>query len=344
MINVYINRGLYDYVGTVYRIIEKSTGKILYGFTLDTVDVRWQNYKEFALKNRHSGNLLPIEQAILDTIDSGQNPDDAYVVKPVEICFDYKTLRIREDYWINKHETRNPLKGFNTYRGGGGGPKIHLPIGIIASYIAKGLKVTKIANLLFTEKNILVGRKTVSRRINEYWGGFDKARELFLKPVLEDLIKTGFNSNDIIEAFGKKGRNIVDRLIPSFFNVETFSEARRKFLVEIIEKLIIEGLGPVGMVKRLEHFGEKEIASRIAEEWGNLKKAQKELWRPIIIQSFRDGISGSDILISLGYKETTAKRKHNQIYARLFWGMRTEEVKEFALSIPLDQLESIVYF
>ena len=341
MINVYIKRGLYDYVGTVYRIIEKSTGKILYGFTLDTVNVRWRNYKEFALKNR---NLLSLEQAILDTIDSGQNPDDAFVVKPVEICFDYNTLRIREDYWINKHDTRNPLKGFNTYRGGGGGPKIHLPIGIIAGYIAKGLKVTKIANLLFTEKNILVGRKTVSRRINEYWEGFNKARELFLKPVLEELIKTGFNSNDIIEAFGKKGRNIVERLIPSFFNVETFSEARSKFLVEIIEKLIIEGLGPVGMAKRLKYFGEKEIASRIAEEWGNLKKAQKELWRPIIIQSFRDGISGPDILISLGYKESTAKRKHNQIFTRLFWGMNTEEVKEFALSIPLNQLESIVYF
>ncbi|MHA2282905.1 MAG: hypothetical protein ACXAC5_18845 [Promethearchaeota archaeon] len=344
MIDVYINRGLYDYVGTVYRIIEKSTGKMLYGFTLDSLNVRWQNYKKFALKNRNLRNLLPVEQAILDAIDSGQNPDKVFIVKPVEICFDYNTLRIREDYWINKHDTKNPVKGFNSYRGGGGGPKINLPIGIIASYIAKGLKATKIARLFFTEQNILVGRKTVSRRIDEYWGGFNEARARFLKPVLEKLIKTGFNSNDIIEAFGKKGRNIADRLIPSFFNVDSFGEARRKCLLENIESLIIEGLGPAGMAKRLKYFGEKEIASRITEEWGSLKEAQKTLWRPIIIQSFKDGMSGPDILVSLGYKESTAKRKHNQIFTRLFWGMSTEDVREFALSFPLHLLETLVYF
>ncbi|MFW9864890.1 MAG: hypothetical protein ACFFEN_02230 [Candidatus Thorarchaeota archaeon] len=306
---------------------------------MDTLNVRWQNYKKFALKNKHLRNLLPIEQAILDTIDSGLNPDDAFITRPVEICFDYNTLRERENYWINKHDTRNPRKGFNSYRGGGGGPKIHLPIGIIAGYIAKGFKATKIAGLFFTEQNILIGRKTVSRRIDEYWGGFDKARQLFLKPVLKELIKSGYNSHDISVAFGKKGRNIVERLIPSLFDVDSFGEARRVFLVEIIEKLIIEGLGPVGMAKRLKNFGENEIAARISEEWGSLREAQKVLWRPIIIQSFKDGMSGPDILLSLGYKESTAKKKHNQIFERLFWGMSTEEVKEFAMSYPLYLLE-----
>ena len=335
MIDIYINRGLYDYVGTVYRIIEKSTGKMLYGFTLDPLSVRWQNYKDFSLKNRDSGSLLPIERVIVNAIEMGKNPDDTFLVKPVEICFDYNTLRIREDYWINKHDTRNPNKGFNSYRGGGGGPKIHLPIGIIVGYVAKGFKATKISKLLLDEHNILVGRRTVSRRINEYWGGLFDARRRFLRPVLEELIKTGYNSNDIVKAFGKKGRNIVDRLIPSIFGVDSFNKARGIYLLRIIEKLVIEGLGPVAMARRLEYFGEAEIVNRIAEEWGSLKQAQEILWRPIIIQSFRDGMSGPDILLSLGYKETTAKKKHNQIFTRLFWGMKTEDVRIFANSFRL---------
>ena len=47
MVNTYINRGLYDYYGIIYRIIDKRTGKLLYGFTLDSIDHRWKNYKKF---------------------------------------------------------------------------------------------------------------------------------------------------------------------------------------------------------------------------------------------------------------------------------------------------------
>jgi len=338
MMDVYINRHLYDYIDTVYRIIEVGTGKILYGISLGSINSRWGNYKRFAEKHRHSRYILPIEEAILQAKDSGKDFDMAFIIKPIEICFDLNTLRTREDFWIQRHDTMNPAKGFNCRGGGGGSPKVNLPLDLLIKYIAKGYHVTEIANALRRHHRIFVNRKTVSRRINEYFGNYYKARERFLKPVLEHLLKEGYNSNDISAAFGTRGRNIIDRLIPQLFNVKSFKDARRLFLTEILEDLIIEGLGQTAMANRLDGFGWTEIDNAIKNEWGSLKDAQKTLWRPIIIQRFKDGWDGKDILLSLGYSATTVKAKYNKIFGRLFWGMTMEEVKNFAISFILHPL------
>lgn len=236
----------------------------------------------------------------------------------------------------------NPVKGFNSRGGGSGGPKIHLPLEILIDYIARGYHITDITKFLLKDHGFSLGKNTVSRWIIEYFGGLEKARELFLRPVLEELMKEGYNSNDITEVFGTRGRNIVDRIIPQLFDSPSFREARRIFLIEILEDLIIEGLGQTAMADRLQRFGLTEIDNAIKEEWGSLKDAQKFFWRPIIIQRFKDGWNGKDILISLGYAKSTVRAKHDQIFARLFWGMSMSQVEDFAKSFllhPLDDTE-----
>jgi hypothetical protein len=255
MMEVYINRHLYDYTNVVYRIIEVETGKMLYGVSLSSVDSRWGNYKRFAEKHRNSQYILPIEEAILQAKDSGKDVDKAFIIRPIEICFDLNTLRAREDYWIQRHDTMNPTKGFNCRGGGGGSPKVILPMSLIIKYIAKGFHITEISRVLRSDYRIFVSRKTVSRGITEYFCNYYKAREGFLNPVLEGLLKEGYNSNDISTAFGTRGRNIIERLIPQIFNVESFREARRLFLIEILEDLIIKGLGQKAMADKLDGFG-----------------------------------------------------------------------------------------
>jgi len=328
MINIYVNRGYFDYFGIIYRIIDKRNGKLLYGFTLDSLKHRWSNYKFFAIKNKYSEYLLPIEEEILKVINMGLNPDRVFIIKPVDICFDYNTLRKREDYWINRHDTRNRKKGYNSNKGGGGGPKILIPMDIVAKYIASGYKATEITELLNKKYNIFVGCRTVSRRINEYWGNRLSAQKKFLKPVLVNLIIKGYSSNDIISTFGSHGRNIIDRLMPKIFDEMSFSEVRAYYLTEIIKKLIIKGLGQKEMAKKLRGFGEKEIYNRIIERWGSLKEARKELWIPIIIKKLRSNWTGKDIFISLGYSESTAISKHNEIMCRLFSGKNTKQARQ----------------
>ncbi|MFW9988607.1 MAG: hypothetical protein ACFFC3_08120, partial [Candidatus Odinarchaeota archaeon] len=344
MKNVYLNRHLYDYFGIIYRIIEVGTGRILYGLTLDSVNNRWSNYKRFAEKSRHSQNILPIEVAILQAKDSGNDVDQSFIIKPVEICFDLHTLRAREDFWIRRHETMNPTKGLNSRGGGGGGPKTIIPIDILIKYIARGYHISEIKKALVRNHGMFLGRKTVSRRINEYFGSYHKAQTRFFKPVLEQLLKEGYNSNDIIAAFKTRGRNIVDRLIPKFFGVSTFRDARRLFLINILEDLIIQGLGQKAMADKLEGFGLTEIYNAIKDEWGNLKEAQKALWRPVIIQRFKEGWKGREILVSLGYSSNTIRVKYNEIFERLFWGMTMNQVKNFAINFLLHPLDGTEFW
>ena len=93
------------------------------------------------------------------------------------------------------------------------------------------------------------------------------------------------------------------------------------------------------MANRLQGLGITEIDNAIKKEWGSLKEAQKALLRPIIIQRFKDGWDGKDNLLSLGYSGNTVKVKHDKIYARLFWGLKTAQVVDFAKNFLLHPLE-----
>ena len=324
-----LNRGQYNYSGIVYRIIDKRNGKMLYGFTTTSIEERLKNYIEFAEKKRYSPNILKIEQEILNIKDSGQNVYDIFIIIPVDICFNMNTLRKRENYWINKHKTLDFNYGYNSNQGGGGGPKIKLPMFLIAEYIAKGYYISEISDLLFNKFGFLIRKKTISRRIIEYWGGKYQAQKKFLKKVLIMIIEDGYKTNDIINAFGHRGRHLIERIFPRLFNGKTFTEVKKKILTRLVRQLIIEGMGQKKIVKELRRFGWTEINNCIKQEWGNLREARQILWKPLIMELLRNDISGPEIFMFLGYKNSTSINKHNQLIRSFFWGMNTEEAKQF---------------
>ncbi|MHA2289749.1 MAG: hypothetical protein ACXABG_13270 [Promethearchaeota archaeon] len=326
-VKVYNHRRFYNYAGLVYRIIEKTTGKIRYGSTLGTLEDRWSWYKKDALKNSNDPNVTPFHRRILEFIRLGRNPDNEFIVRPVDICFDVNTLAMREDYWIKKHKTQHPSKGYNI-KGGGVGIKLDVPISKVVSGIACGYNIEDIRKSLSSSMGLNFSRKTVSRRVKHYWGGKKEARRCFLKPVLEKIIKDGYKTNDIIQSFGKHGRNIVERAIPQLFEYKTFSEIRRNYLKQDLIKFIKMGLGPKAIDKQMQNHSLTEINNTIKEEWGSLDLAQKFLWKDLIISKIRNGEHPNRFLKEFGYSENSAKSQYNRVLQRLFNGMTYKQIKE----------------
>ncbi|MHA1191326.1 MAG: hypothetical protein ACTSP9_03405 [Promethearchaeota archaeon] len=329
----YNNRGKCDWIGIIYKITEvlmennkKSYGRILYGYTTDTLDNRWEWYKSKATNETLENQK--IHNAILKIQNMGRNPDDFFIREVIEVHFDDILMRKRERYWIAKDKTQDPKKGFNTDKGGGGGSQIRVNIKTLVKYLALGHGPSYIARIISHNKGYIISKNTISRRINEYWGGYVKAQILFLKPVLECLIIDGFRSNEIINAFGKKGRNIMEVKIPLFFNGMSFLEIRRNYLKKKLSKKLPFVSIEEKIFSQFRNFGRKEIINLINKKWGGFHKAQRKLRQPIVIKLLRADWGGPAIFTALGYTDSYAYNHHNELMQNLF-GLNTELARCF---------------
>lgn len=336
---VYNDRSKYGWIGVVYRITElrEENGKIVdgrirYGFATDSLESRWDWYKSYA----SDPNLInqPIHDAILAIKNKYRvhNIDNWFKREVIEIHWDENSLRQREDYWIQKDKTQDPAIGFNILGGGVGGSRISIPLRLLVEYIAKGLKPTDIKNEL-KNHGIYLSRKTVSRRINEYFGSFLEARVRFLKPVIWQLIKEGYIKQDIEAGFGVKGGNIIRRWIPKLFGVPTYTALRESYLLRALSTILETGVQDLTYGKLhsfLPQFGKFEIVHLIEGKWSGILNAKIHFAREIAIRLFRRGASDGYILKVLGYSEGTISReaKRERIFKRLFNGMTADEARE----------------
>lgn len=198
-LEVYVRRGLYDYAGIIYKIKQKSTKKILYGYTTYSLDERWENYLNDAI----SGSNLPIHKEILEILKNGGDPDSEFEKEVIEICFDNKTLKIREKFWIKKNNTTNPKIGFNTNEGGGGNLKNKLKFRDLIYYIACGLDEIEIA------RKMEVSDKTIRSKVKTCFGGLWQARKILFSPVLKHLINDGY-SKEIIATLVNRDKDTIN--------------------------------------------------------------------------------------------------------------------------------------
>jgi len=175
---VYNLRRFYNYTGLVYRIIEKGTGKIRYGSTLGTLEGRWRGYKKDALRNINNPKIAPFHRRILESLRLGKDSDKCFIMRPVDICLDVNSLALREEYWIKRHKTQDPSKGYNI-KGGGVGIKLDVPISKVVSGIACGHNIEDIRKSLSNSMGMNFSRKTISRRIIQYWVGKTKPEKDF---------------------------------------------------------------------------------------------------------------------------------------------------------------------
>lgn len=336
LLKAYNNRGKCDWVGIIYRITEiliennkKLKGRILYGYTTDTLERRWERYKTHA--NNDFMENQKIHNAILKIQISGKKPDDFFIREVIEVHFDDIFMRKRERFWIAKEKTQDPKIGFNTNKGGEGRSKIRISMRVLIKNLALGYGASHIARIISDHQEYTISKNTIRRRINEYWGNYKKAKEMFLKPVLEGLIADGFRSKDIISAFGTRGRNIVETKIPLYLNGMTFLEVRRNYLLNKLTKILPYVSIEDKVFSQLKNFGRVEIINLINKTWGGFHKAQIKLRQSIVIELLRDNMEGPAIFSTLGYSNSYSYNHHNDLMQKLF-GLNTELARCFFTS------------
>ena len=97
----------------------------------------------------------------------------------------------------------------------------------IAKHIAFGYTITDLHDLVVNRIGIQCSLQTVRARIMDYWESYEDAQIMFLRPVLEMLIKARFELYEINEAFG---RFMLER-IQLFFGGKSYRE-----LIEISDE------------------------------------------------------------------------------------------------------------
>lgn len=201
--------------------------------------------------------------------------------------------------------------------------------------------MTKIQRLLVTEKNLRVSYDVVKARVQERWGSLEKAREILLKPILEDLIKKGYKKPYISRFFHVASNTIIE-WCKSYWNRD-FDQTRRMFLKDVLKSLIIRGYNLLEIVKDLPGISSpKTITKFLSEFWGGYEKAQKELLKPLLEYAFAQGISDEEIFEQfqffqgeIWYTAYTSSFQGIEVvkyFTQKFWGMSTDSARYFFYS------------
>lgn len=282
------------------------------------------------IENRrmHDAILEIGEKIIFNEIDG--DIDDWFKREVVEVHWDENSIRERERHWIKKYNTQDLVVGFNTKSGGEGGPKIHVPIRLLAEYIAEGLKVSEI-RIELENHGMYVSKNTLYNRINERYGSFLEARKIFLKPVIKQLIMEGYKKQDISECFKTKIKSFIVSLIPKLFGVPTYTALRGRYLLKMVSTILETGVQDITYAKIhsfLPLFGRYEIISLIKGRWGGITNAKVQFGREVAIYLFRKEKSDEYILRLLGYSQANINSDSWSLFCRLFNGMTADEARE----------------
>lgn len=281
------------------------------------------------------------------------------------ICFNHNSLRDEEINFIKENNLID--EGLNILDGGEGGPLIKLPMFFISKCICLGYDISKIHYLLKNKCKIKCSLQTVRQRIIDFWDSFEIAQIMFLRPMLELLIKLQFELFEINKLFnrfmleriqlffgGKSYRELRKKINQDWsrFNVQTplplwTTSGKPKAVIPIndLKYLICKYLYATQAVKdpkvksllSIYSSPRQEIVYQIQQQFDfeDWDKARKYIMIPYLIQKFRNGrLSPKNIYISIGYKPISAKT-YDTLSRAIFFGLKTSEVKEFLEKYPL---------
>ena len=254
--------------------------------------------------------------------------------------------------------------GLNILEGGEGGPAIGLPMLQIAKYIAMGYTITDIHYLIINKYKIQCTLQTVRARIIDYWESFENAQVMFLRPMLEILIKARFELYEINEAYG---RFMLER-IKLFFGGKSYRELLRINKKDLSSLRIfkpfplwtntgrIKSIIPIGTLKFLirrylyaiDAINDKKVISLLSVysssdvkrqnlvyqvqqqlDYNSWNEARDAIAIPYLIEKLRIGkISPKNVYMAIGYKESSS-RTHDTLSRTIFFGLNTSEVQGF---------------
>ena len=123
--------------------------------------------------------------------------DSHFEIKVLEI---HKNEGLGYEREIQLTKERNLVEeGINIKLGGGARKSayVFLPLYDIIGLISLGFSMKAITSLMKEHYGIHCHEETVRKRIIEFFGGWDKAQQMFLKPVVEALTYEGYNHREI---------------------------------------------------------------------------------------------------------------------------------------------------
>ena len=190
----------------------------------------------------------------------------------IEFCWTDSKLRKREKAWIAYFRKLYPDRIANISKGGGGGSLISIPRSVLIPLIAKGLWSPDISKIIQQKYNRTISKDVIVKRIKEYWGSFERARILFLKPILKKLMMNGYSATFLSKNFFTTvDCHTVSKWCSDIFWKIPFKEKRKALIKEKLENLIIRGYDSYEMDKEFEGVPcETIIKEYIPEWWGDL--------------------------------------------------------------------------
>ena len=125
-----------------------------------------------------------------------------FLIKTLEFHYSINSMDEREKYYIenylHKGKIINTVKNGLNMNVGSGGPGKYLPIYDIAVLIALGKSIKDILQILNNKYNLEeITLNMLTARIDTYFGGWYQAQEMFLKPIIEALIKEDIDRNAV---------------------------------------------------------------------------------------------------------------------------------------------------
>lgn len=321
MVDTYLNRKLYDYIGILYKIRDKVTGRYYYGITRTSMDKRWNGHMtNINARNMDRASLdYFIDDLIRKLLNQGHSYDQAIKIvdnrferTPVEVAFDIFTLIDREKSYITFAKYNDPKNCFNINYGGalrGVSLIEYVDFTVLAEYLAKGYNLKQIAKVTG------MSYSTVYRSVNLVWDGWYDAQDLLLKPVVEALIKKGYDRKYIAAALSGADRNkykrLEYRLTPEtletwccerwWTDCDDWKDVRVKFLREIFDSYVIKGFGFKEIESEFSALNYQQIKYRFRkfykDEYGTgLAAARRILLKPLLEQAFKDRLSDQAII------------------------------------------------
>ena len=321
MIDTYLNRKLYNYIGILYKIKDKVTGKYYYGITRNSMKKRWEAHKTNTKAiNMNKASLdYFIYELIQKLIKQGFSVDQAMLAIdnrferiPLEIAFDIFTLIDRERTYIKYAKSYDPKNCFNIALGGALRGVIlveYIDFKSLAYYLAKGYNPKQIA------KETGLSKYTVYRSINLIWGGWYEALDLLLKPTVEKLIKKGYDRKYIAGALSSTDRNnykrLRYRLTPDTLETwccerwwpdcNNWTEVQKRFLKEIFDSFVIRGLNLKKIDKKFRNLNYQQIKYRFRKMYRDdqgqgLAAARRILIKPLLENALKNKLSDAEII------------------------------------------------
>ena len=315
------NRGLYNWYGLIYkftqirdinnqRLTSPGHTRHVVGYTTLKMEDRFDLY----IRGSNMGPNMGFSQPIYDTIkalnDHGIDPHDAFDLEILEINWNPFDLVIAERNWIAATLAMNPVIGFNSNPGGGGYNPVSgssaIPAEYLIEYIAKGYKDKEILLALQNDKGLTsLSYDMVVSAIQKKWGSLKEAQEIYLAPILKQLIEFGYNDEEITTIFGRGKTTVSKNWIPRFLGYKSFTDARNNLIKDKLKKLIMRGYDLAQIYQAFPAMSRRSVTDHIKKNWGGtIGKARTVLLKPYFDFFFSNMYSNEDIIKRLNFDET----------------------------------------